>query len=104
MDASSVVALPGSKIDGRMTSGHARQLNPCGPGNVTRFRTAFEAHAAARDAIEAGVSDAVTAARAGRQAAAFARMFDRSLHAATCAEKAIRLSSTEDADRRVERT
>nr|WP_226760987.1 hypothetical protein [Arthrobacter sp. SO3] len=64
---------------------------------------AIEAHAAAPDAIEAGVPDAVEAVRAAHQAAAVADMFERSRHEVPYAAEAIKLSGTGDADRKAER-
>jgi hypothetical protein len=64
---------------------------------------AFAAHAAARDAIEAGAPDAAAAARAAGQAAAVAHMFDHSPHAAAYAAKAIGLHGAGDEDREAER-
>lgn len=61
------------------------------------------AHAAARDAIEAGASAAVAAARAAGQACAAAHMFDHSPHAATYAAKAAGLAGRGKADQDVER-
>jgi len=72
---------------------------------MTACRTAaFAAHAAARDATEAGAPDAVAAARAAGQAAAVAHMFDHAPHAASYAAKAIGLHGTGEADRKTERT
>ena len=53
---------------------------------------AFAAHAAARDASDAGAPAAVAAARAVGQACAVAHMFDHSPHAATYAAKAVGLT------------
>ena len=65
---------------------------------------AFAAHAAARDATEAGAPDAVAAARAAGQAAAVAHMFDHAPYAASYAAKAIGFHLTGEADRKAERT
>lgn len=64
---------------------------------------AFVAHAAARDAMEAGARNAGAAARAAGQAAAVAHMFDHAPHAATYAAKAVGLHGTGEVDRVAER-
>lgn len=71
---------------------------------MTACRTAaFAAHAAARDATEAGAPAAVAAARAAGQACAVAHMFDHSPHAATYAAKAVGLHDGGKAARDAER-
>lgn len=72
---------------------------------MTECRTAaFAAHAAARDATEAGAPAAVAAARAAGQACAVAHMFDHSPHAATYAAKAVGLNGMGNADQNTERS
>ncbi|WP_147305475.1 putative immunity protein [Subtercola boreus] len=62
----------------------------CGEMTMTACRTAaFAAHAAARDAAQAGKPAAVAAARSAGQAVAVAHMFDHSSHAADYAAKAV---------------
>ena len=71
---------------------------------MTDCRTAaFAAHAAARDATEAGAPAAVAAARAAGQASAVAHMFDHSPHAATYAAKAVGLAGRGKVDQVAER-
>ncbi|MER7447314.1 putative immunity protein [Microbacterium sp. NPDC097977] len=71
---------------------------------MTACRTAaFAAHAAARDATEAGMPAAVAAARSAGQACAVAHMFDHSSHAATYAAKAVGLHGEGKVDRDAER-
>ena len=71
---------------------------------MTACRTAaFAAHAAARDATEAGAPAAVAAARAAGQACAVAHMFDHSPHAATYAAKAVGFHDGGKAARNAER-
>ena len=72
---------------------------------MTECRTAaFAAHAAARDATEAGAAPAVVAAaRSAGQACAVAHMFDHSPHAATYAAKAVGLHGRGKVDRESER-
>ena len=72
------------------------------PMTVCR-KAAFAAHAAARDAAEAGVPDAVAAAHAAGHAAAVAHMFDHSPHVAIYAAKAIGLHGAGEARRIAER-
>lgn len=72
---------------------------------MTACRTAaFAAHAAARDATEAGAAAAVAAARSAGQACAVAHMFDHSSHAATYAANAVGLHGAGKVDRDAERT
>ena len=73
---------------------------------MTACRTAaFAAHAAARDASEAGGSAAaVAAARSAGQACAVAHMFDHAPHAATYAAKAVGLDGGGTVDRDAERS
>ena len=71
---------------------------------MTDCRTAaFAAHAAARDATQAGATAAVAAARAAGQACAVAHMFDHSPHAASYAAKAVGLHGEGKADQEAER-
>lgn len=72
---------------------------------MTACRTAaFAAHAAARDASEAGAPAAVAAARAAGQACAVAHMFDHSPQAATYPARAVGLNGGGKAAHDAERT
>lgn len=72
---------------------------------MTTCRTAaFSAHAAAREAIEAGAPAAVAAARAAGQACAVAHMFDHAPHAAIYAARAVGLHAGGKTAHDLERT
>jgi hypothetical protein len=70
---------------------------------TTSRTTAFAAHAAARDAIDAGSAAAAAAPCAAGEACAVAHTFDHSPHAAIYAAKAIGLYGEGKVDRAAER-